>query len=466
MSRKYISINTYFLVFLFIVLMAILTWIIPGGEYQFQEMDGRKIVVPNSFKKVERNPQGLFSILIAPIKGFSDPNVTLIIGFVLIIGGVFSVLQRTGTIDSLIRVMASHVKKKPFLDKFFIPIFMIIFSIGGATFGMSEEVIPFVILFIPLALYLGYDTVVGVSIPFIGAGAGFASAFMNPFTVGIAQQISGLPLFSGFTYRVICWLIVTAVAIAFVMRYAHKIRKDSSKSITFFLDEEKRKSLNLNELDVNEKLLLKHKLVGIVFLLGISFMIFGVLKYRWYIDKITAIFLAIGIIGAIVGRLKIDEFTTSFISGAKDLVGTAFIIVMARGILYIAQDGKIIDTILHSATNLIKGFHPYVTAVMMFITQTIINFFVPSGSAKAALTMPLMAPLADLTGLSRQVAVLAYQFGDGFTNMVVPTSAVTMTVLSSAQIPYEKWVGTVWKLQIWFSITGLILLLPPVLTGW
>lgn len=466
MKKKYISINTYFLVFIFIVLMAILTWIIPGGSYEFQEKNGRKVVVPDSFKNVERNPQGLFAILTAPIKGFSDSNVSLIIGFVLIIGGVFSVLQKTGAIDALIRSLALQVKKKPFLDHFFIPVFMTVFSLGGATFGMSEEVIPFVLLFIPLALSLGYDTVVGVSIPFIGAGAGFASAFMNPFTVGIAQQISDLPLFSGFMYRVICWFFVTAVAIVFVMNYAKKIRKEPSRSITYELDREKRKALCLEEIESPEKLTLRHKLVGFVFLFGIIFMIYGVLKYGWYIDKITAIFLGIGIAGALVGRLSINEFTSSFVSGAKDLVGTALIIVMARGILYIAQDGKIIDTILHSATSLIKGFHPYMTAVLMFIVQSIINFFVPSGSAKAALTMPLMAPLADLVGLSRQVAVLAYQFGDGFSNMIVPTSAVTMTVLTSAQIPFEKWVGVVWKLQIWFFITGLILLLPPVLTGW
>ncbi len=466
MKGKYISINTYFLVFMFIVMMAILTWIIPGGSYQFQEKNGRRIVIPDSFQRVDRNPQGLFSILIAPIKGFSDPNVALIIGFVLIIGGVFSVLQKTGAIDSLIKSLASQVRRKSLLDKFFIPIFMIVFSLGGATFGMSEEVIPFVLLFIPLALSLGYDTVVGVSIPFIGAGAGFASAFMNPFTVGIAQQISDLPLFSGFMYRLLCWFVITSVSIVFVMNYARKIRKEPSLSITFIIDQERKKAIHLKELESGEKLTLQHKLVGIVFLAGIVFMIFGVLKYGWYIDKITVVFLAIGIAGALVGKLKIDEFTSAFVSGAKDLVGTALIIVMARGILYVAQDGRIIDTILHSATGSIKGFHPYICAVFMFITQSLINFFVPSGSAKAALTMPLMAPLADLAGLSRQVAVLAYQFGDGFSNMIVPTSAVTMTVLSSAQIPFEKWVGIVWKLQILFFITGLILLLPPVLTGW
>lgn len=466
MKNKYVSINTYFLVFMFIVLMAILTWIIPGGSYEFQEKNGKKVVVPESFKNVERNPQGLFSILTSPIKGFSDPNVSLIIGFVLIIGGVFSVLQRTGAIDALIRSLAFQVKKKSILDNFFIPFFMTVFSLGGATFGMSEEVIPFVLLFIPLSISLGYDTVVGVSIPFIGAGAGFASAFMNPFTVGIAQQISDLPLFSGFFYRLICWFIVTAVATLFVMNYAKKIRNEPFRSVTFELDQERRKAIHLKDMEDSEKLNLRHKLVGIVFLSGIIFMIYGVLKFGWYIDKITAIFLGIGIGGALVGRLSINEFTSSFVSGAKDLVGTALIIVMARGILYVAQDGKIIDTILHSATSIIKGFHPYITAVLMFITQSVINFFVPSGSAKAALTMPLMAPLADLVGLSRQVAVLAYQFGDGFSNMVVPTSAVTMTVLTSAQIPFEKWIRIVWKLQIWFFITGLILLLPPVLTGW
>ncbi len=466
MKKRSFSINTYFLIFIILVIMALLTWIIPGGSYEYQEKNGKKVVDAQSFHRVAANPQGLFEILMAPIRGFSDGSVMLIVGFVLIVGGVFSVLQKTGAIEALIRSLAMQVRTNPLIDRFFIPLFMVVFSIAGSTFGMSEEVIPFVMLFVPLALSLGYDSVVGVAIPFIGSAAGFAAAFMNPFTLGIAQQIADLPLFSGFGYRLFCWLVVTAVAIIFVYSYAQKIRRQPQSSITYESDQLKRKELHLQKETAELKLTKRHKLVALTLMLGIIFMIFGVLKYGWYIDKISAIFLGIGIAGAIAGRLKVDQFTSAFIAGAKDLVGTALIIVLARGVLYLAQDGKIIDTILHAATTLVRGLHPYFAAVLMFVIQTIINFFVPSGSAKAALTMPLMVPLADLSGLSRQVAVLAYQFGDGFSNMIVPTSAVTMTVLMSAQIPFEKWTGLIWKLQLWFFIAGVLLLLPAVLIGW
>jgi uncharacterized ion transporter superfamily protein YfcC len=456
--------NTFLLIFLFVLVTAVLTWIIPGGEYTRQIKDGTEIVIGDSFRYVESNPQSIGSVLIAPLNGFVD--AALIIGFVLIVGGAFGVFQKTQAVNSAIRAIAKSHSDSKFIRKMIIPLFMIFFSLAGAIFGMSEEVIPFVLVFIPLALALGYDTVTGVAVPFIGAGAGFAGAFLNPFTVGIAQGIADVPLFSGIEYRIITWMIITAVAIFYVEKYAKKIKLHPELSFTHKADINKRKKINFDKIENHARISKRHKLVLITFFLGLVILVIGVLQFGWYIEELSAVFLVTGIAVGIVGRLNVGQITDSLIQGAKDLVGTALIIGLARGILVVARDGKIIDTILYALSEPISSFHPVVSSQAMFIVQTMINFFIPSGSGQAALTMPVMAPLSDLVGVSRQTAVLAFQFGDGFSNMIIPTSAVTMGVLTLADIPWEKWARWILPLEIIFLIIGLLLLIPPYLLGW
>ncbi|HDP68034.1 MAG TPA: putative basic amino acid antiporter YfcC [Candidatus Marinimicrobia bacterium] len=458
--------NTYLLIFSIIIVTAVLTWMIPSGEYNRTEMDGRSVVVPGSYQPVESNPQGIWAILKAPIRGFTDESAALIVGFVLIVGGVFAVLEKTKAIDAAIKAIVKAHARSPLIELLFIPIFMVIFSLGGGSFGMGEEVIPFILIFVPLSLALGYDSIVGVAIPFVGAGAGFAGAFLNPFTIGIAQQIADLPLFSGIVYRLTCWLICTAVAIAFVMLYAFKIRKSPPKSLTFDLDEEKRKNLHVENSENFQGIERRHKFALWTFAAGMIGMIFGVLKYQWYIEEICAVFFLTGIIIGIVGRLSVREFSDAFVAGSKDMVGTALIIILARGILIITEDGRIIDTMLNALAGSIQNLHPIVSSQAMFVIHSIINFFVPSGSAKAALTMPIMVPLADLVGVTRQTAVLAFQFGDGFSNMIIPTSGITMGVLSLSGISWEKWAKWLLPLEVIFLVIGFLLLIPPFLTGW
>ncbi len=458
--------NTYLLIFSIIIIMAILTYVIPSGEYERGEMNGREVVIPGSYHHTERNPQGIGAVLMAPIRGFADKSAALIVGFVLIVGGVFAVLERTKAIDSAIRAVAKAHTRSPLIDKLFIPIFMVMFSLGGGSFGMGEEVIPFILIFVPLALALGYDSIVGVAIPFLGAGAGFAGAFLNPFTIGIAQQIADLPLFSGIVYRLISWVICTSIAIAFVMIYANKIRKRPEKSVTYEMDIEKRKDLHFNDIESFEGISKRHKWALWTFAIGMVVMIFGVLQYEWYIEEICGVFLITGIFIGIVGQLKINEFTDAFVSGARDMVGTALVIVLARGILIIAEQGRVIDTMLHGLAQSIDRLHPILSSQAMFIIHSILNFFVPSGSAKAALTMPIMVPLADLVGITRQTAVLAFQFGDGFSNMIVPTSGITMGVLTLSGISWEKWAKWLIPLEIIFLIVGFLLLVPPFLLNW
>ena len=456
--------NTFFIIFSILLIVAILTWIIPGGEYSRVTVDGKEIVDSNSFRYIRSNPQGIAEVLIAPMRGFVD--AALIIGFVLLVGGAFGVFKKTEAIDSAIISVAKAHKNSRAVRILLIPLFMILFSIAGAIFGMSEEVIPFILVFVPMALMLGYDTVTGVAIPFVAAGAGFAGAFLNPFTVGIAQNVAQLQLFSGLEYRIICWCIITATAMFFVIRYASRVKKNPELSITYLSDQEKRKNINHSDVENHKGISLNHKLVLVTFLLGLLILIIGVLYFNWYIEEISAIFLTLGILVGLVGRLSVKEITDSFISGAKDLVGTALIIALARGILILSRDGKIIDTMLHTLSDPISSLHPIISSQAMFLVQTFINFFVPSGSGQAVLTMPIMAPLADIVGVTRQTAVLAFQFGDGFSNMIIPTSAVTMGVLTLADIPWEKWARWILPLEIIFLIVGLILLIPPYLIGW
>ncbi len=456
--------NTFFLIFLLIVLTAGLTFVLPGGEYQLIEVEGRQVVDPHSFHPVSSNPQGLGAVLMAPIKGFIA--AAQIIGFVLLVGGAFSVLQKTEAIDMAIRVLARAHEHSPLIRKMTIPVFMTIFSLAGAVFGMSEEVIPFVLLFIPLALALGYDSVTGVAIPFVGAGAGFAAAFINPFTLGVAQGIAQLPPLSGFGYRFFCWTLTTLLAIWFVQRYAAKVKQNPHISITFKQDQSRKSQLQKELAQITPQLDVRHKMVLGIFTLSMLILVAGVMWFQWYINEIAALFIATGIVVGVVGRLTIDQITDGFVHGAKDLVATAFVIALARGILIVAQDGNIIGTILHGLSSVISGVHPVVAGQLMFLVQTAINFFIPSGSGQAALTIPIMAPLADLLGVSRQTAVLAFQFGDGFSNLIIPTSAVTMGILALAKIPWEKWVKWVLPLEILFFILSLILLVPPYFMNW
>ncbi len=459
MKRSF-SFNTLVMIYSVVVLVAIATWIVPGGEYQRVTRDGQTLVVADSFTPAPHDPQGIGAILTSPIKGFVQ--AAHIIAFVFVIGGAFSVIQKTGAIAVGVQRVAHTFAQKPHLKKYFIPVTMVLFSLGGTIFGMSEETMPFVLIFIPLAISLGYDSLVGTAIPFLGAAAGFAGATLNPFTVGIAQGIAELPLYSGLEYRIIVWVISTASIITFVMLYGARIRVDPTRSPVFDLDRARRESFQLDPSE-NKELSLSHRLVITIFVLALCVLVFGVLQYKWFIDEIAGLFLGLGIVSGILGRLSADEITDSFKSGARDMMGVAFIIGCARALLVVANDGKVMDTLLHGLAGLISNLHPILATQVMFLTHGVINFFVHSGSGQAALTMPIMAPLADVVGISRQTAVLAFQFGDGWINPILPTSGVTMGVLGLAGISWEKWFKWMLPVQIYFFVIALLLLIPPFL---
>jgi uncharacterized ion transporter superfamily protein YfcC len=470
--------DTTLIIFSIIVLAALLTWIVPPGAYQRAEIQvegvgTREVVVPGSFERVEREDVSLGARVVhsvamvfkAPILGFVDADAAPIIAFILFVGGAFAVLAATGAVDAGLRALVAASQGSRALDVLLIPLFMTLFSLGGAVFGMAEETIPFVLIFVPLALALGYDSFTGVAIPFLGSAAGFAAAFLNPFTVGVAQGIAAVPLFSGLEFRLGLWVVVTACMIGFVMWHARRVRRTPTLSPMFSLDEETRRS-GLHLADAAGPFTGRQRVVLALFFLALAVLVVGVLRFQWYIVEIAALFIALGAVLGAVGGLGGNGTARAFADGVRDLASTAVLVGLARGILIVLEDGQVVDTILHTMATALEGTTSTVAAMAMFAVQTAINFFVPSGSGQAALTMPLMAPLSDLVGVSRQTAVLAFQMGDGFTNMIIPTSAVLMGVLSLARIPWPAWARWIAPFQATMFLLGLAALAVAVAVGY
>ncbi|MEO1436354.1 MAG: YfcC family protein [Bacteroidota bacterium] len=434
-----------------------LTWIIPAGSFQRETFGSKQVVVPGSFEYLDESQgQNLMEFLTTPIRGMQGASD--IIAFVLLIGGVFAIINRTGAIDAGLQSVVRYTQKHPARRQLILPLLITLFSLAGATFGMAEEVLVFIMITIPMAQSLGYDRIVGIAIPFIGAGAGFAGAFLNPFTVGIAQGIAGVSPGSGTGYRLICWGVFTLVAIIFIMRYANKVHQDPSVSILSDVGEDAVGAFNMPEaLDFTSI----RALILILFGGSIGLLIYGVNVWGWYINEITGMFFGLGLLVAALARLSPAITVKAFLSGASDVLTAALIIGFARALLVLAEDAMIIDTILNGIATAADGFSGVVSVQVMFIFQSFLNFFVPSGSGQAALTMPVMAPLGDLLGVSRQTTILAYQFGDGISNLIIPTSGILMGVLEIARIPYNKWFKWVLSLIVILSVIAMVLLVFP-----
>ena len=467
MAKKALKLpHTLVLIYALVVGVYALSLIIPSGTFQRTEKtiqgQTRLVTVPGTYAETPKHRLGPQWLLIAPVRGFQDGS--LIIFIILIFGGTFAILGKSGAIESGIRRLSQFFARKPRTQKFVIPVLMVVFSLAGGVYGMAEESIPFVLIFIPLALSLGYDSLVGVAIPFIGAAAGFGAAFFNPFTVGIAQSFADLPLYSGLTYRLILWIINTVLSIVFVMIYAEKIRKDPKRSPVYEIDRER--GYMSSEARENERPWgpAQKMVLGLLFA-GVAVLIYGILAKGWYIEEIGALFLGIGLVAGPIAGIKPSDMAKTFVSGAADLIGVAMIIAGGRAILIILNEAVVLDTVLQAAAGLISAVPGVVTAQIMFLMQAVINFFVHSGTAQAALTMPVMSPLSDLVGISRQTTVLAFQLCE-VVNPILPTSAVTMGVLGVAKIPWEKWAKWFLPLMLVLVAFSLVALIPPVLMKW
>ncbi len=454
--------HTFTIVFGLIVLAAVLTWVVPAGEYTRVVECGREVVLNDSFHRVDAAPQ-TWQVFSALFNGFVDKADIIV--FILMVGGAFWILNNSHAIDVGVMAFLRRVQRlsryklvsKLGVNNIIITLVMLLFSLFGAVFGMSEETIAFVVVFIPLAIQMGYDSIVGVCMCYVAAHVGFAGAMLNPFTVGIAQGIAGIPLFSGLEYRLFCWVVLTVIGIAFVLWYAARVKAKPDRSPVHKLDDYWRERASSTE---QSTLTVRHILILILLLLTIVALVVGVLAWDWYIAEISALFLAMGILAGIIDRQTADDIAKLFLAGCKDILSAALVVGLASGIIFILRDGRIMDTLLYGLSRSLAHTGEVASLGVMYVFQTLLNIVMPSGSAKAALTMPIMTQFADLIGVSRQTTVLAFQFGDGFTNMLTPTSGVLIGVLGIARIPYGTWLKWVWRFIVGLIVVGFLLMLP------
>ena len=432
--------HTFVLLFALVVLAAIATHLLPAGEYQRTEVGGRKIVDPDSYRSIPAHPAGLGDVFLAWPRGLAA--TASIVFYIFIIGGAFGVLQATGALDALIAGVVAAARGR---GEVILPALMFLFALGGGTIGMAEETLPFLPGLVLLARRLGYDEVVGGAIALVGAGAGFSGAFMNPFTVGVGQAIAGLPLFSGMTYRLIVWFVLTTVTILYVSWYARRHRITPPA-----VAETGPATIGLGR-----------RQAGVLVILLAAFVLLavGCLRWDWGLLELSGLFIAVGLLGGLVGGLGSDGTAEEFLKGAAGFAGAALVVGLARGVLVIFDAARVTDGILHAMAETVRGLPEGATVAGIYAVQIVLSYIVPSGSGQAALSLPILTPLADLTGVTRQTSVLAYQFGDGFSNIFTPTQGYFMAGLALIGVPWTRWAKFLWPLQVIWLLLGLAFLL-------
>lgn len=426
------SINPFVLLFSVLVVMAIFSYIIPAGEYTRNLVDGRNVVVPNSFQTISRTPIGFLDIFSAVHDGMVESAP--IIFYVIIIGGMISVMNSTGSLDALLASTSKKLAKKRLL---FISVLVLLFSLGGTLIGMGEESLIYIPIVVPFALAMGYDVLTGVAIVMLGMCAGFTTAIINPFTIGIAQGIAELPMFSGMGLRIALYIILYIAVVAFLYRHGEKVRKDPSIGVW---DIHNIYTKSNDKEDSNVKLETKHKLILLSFVLGMIILVFGVMKFNFGMSEYSGLFILMSIAMALIWRMSPETYIKHFLNGTCDILPGALIIGVARGIVVVLTNGNIIDTILYYSSTLLQHLPTSLSVIGMFIVQGAIHLLVPSGSGQAMLTMPIMIPLADLLNVTRQTACLIFTLADGLGNTWIPTSGILMAVLAMSKIPYSKWI--------------------------
>ncbi|MDY5038559.1 MAG: YfcC family protein [Lawsonibacter sp.] len=429
--------HVFVILFFLVAAAAVLTWLIPAGEFDYEAVDVngtvRNLVVPGSFHYVDSGKHAtLIDFLGSFHKGLiSGADVMMLI---FIVNGAFSMVIKTGAFNSM---MGGLLRKFDGKEKFLVPIFFLFFAICASLFGMWNDFNGLIPIMVGMGIALGYDAMFGFSIILLGIGVGFAAALMNPYTIVVAQSIAGIPIYSGMGVRVAIFVVFSAVAVWWIFRYGKKIKEDPSKSLMageeslFSFDKEELKKLPMGKKEIATFLVILASLVWIFY---------GFLRQGWGNTQLTGVFLLMGIVVALIYRWSADKIAREFINGCKDIVFGAMIVGVAKAVLIIMQDGKIIDTIIYFLSSQLEGLPPVVSALGMLVIQTFINFVIPSGSGQAATIIPLMAPLGDLMGLTREVTVLTFQFGDGFSNLLWPTANIAIGC-GIAGVPLNKW----WK---------------------
>ncbi|MGL4308290.1 putative basic amino acid antiporter YfcC [Cetobacterium sp. SF1] len=499
MKKNFKMPDTYIIIFFVILFAAFLTYVVPVGSFDMHKVSymtetgiskTRVVPIPGSFH-YQLSEQG--QPLTKPVPFFA-PNGEIgisnyvfegivsgdkwgtavgIIAFILITGGAFGIILRTKAVEAGILHLIKKTKGSEFL---LVPLVFVLFSLGGAVFGMGEEAIPFAMILIPIVVGMGYDSITGILMCYISTQIGFATSWMNPFSVAIAQGVAGIPVLSGAMYRIVMWVFFTGFGVLYTMKYAKKVKENPESSLAYESDKEFRDDFKEEE-EKHIPFTLGHKLVLLVLLLGMIWIIYGVIGFGYYIPEIATQFVIIGVVSGIIGvifklnDMCVNDIAISFRKGAEELVGAAIIVGMAKGIVLVlggtdAGNPTVLNTVLNWVAAGLQGMHASISAWFMYIFQSVFNFFVVSGSGQAALTMPIMAPLSDLVGVPRQVAVLAFQLGDGFTNMIVPTSGILMAILGIAKIEWGKWAKYQIKFQLLLFLFGSLFIVGGVLINY
>ncbi|PXX93633.1 C4-dicarboxylate ABC transporter [Marinobacter vulgaris] len=449
--------TAYTILFLLIIVVAALTWIIPAGQYErsMNEEVGREVAVPGTYETVDPNPQGFVDVMLAPTAGFYDPdsyaaNAIDVALFVLFLGGFLGVMNATGAIDTGIRSAMHRLEGR---EIWMIPILMTLFALGGTTYGMAEETLAFYAILIPVIISAGYDAVTGVAIILIGAGIGVLGSTINPFATVIASNAADIPFTDGIVLRFVLLVGGLVICAGYVMRYARRVKADPSRSVVASQrDAHRRIFLQGHDEMEDFELTGTQKIALVIFALTFIVMIWGVSSQGWWMARMGALFFGAAIVIGIIARLGEKKLTSSFVDGARDLLGVALVVGLARGIVVIMEQGMIADTILHSAETTLGGLPQLAFINLMFWIEVGMSFFVPSSSGLAVLSMPILAPLADFANVGRDLVVTAYQSANGLVNLINPTFAVVVGGLAIGRVSYDRWLAFIWPLLLILTI--------------
>lgn len=434
LKKKFKIPNAFIILFMLIAIIAACTWVVPAGNFERVQHPETGIteVAANSYSLAEtQSPVGLFKMFLCIQKGFVESGSVIF----LIFFAYFCVftIAKTGSLHGAIHALLKKVDGR---ETLLIPIFMIIFSFSGSTYGEWDTIFGLIPIFVGVAIAVGYDAIVGLAMSGMAVAIGFASATTNPFTIGIAQAIAELPIFSGLLLRVVVFVVFTGVGIWWTVRYAKMIKKDPSKSLVLGIDmgsmEIDRSSLENIEFTGKRKLTIA-MLFGTIF-----FIVYSTLKLGWYLDEMSAVFLLSGVIISIFWKISPDEMLENLMKACSEIMIGVLVVGMSRAVMIVMREGNILDTIIYAMYQPLQHAPRWLAAEGMLVFQNIMNLFIPSGSGQAAAVMPIMIPLSDLVGINRQVAVLAYQFGDGYSNLFWPTCGIAV-MASIARVPLGKW---------------------------
>lgn len=455
--------HVYAIIFALMVIFAVLTWIVPSGSYQRQEVNGREVTVAGTYEQSEKTyideetgdevdlRQGVFDVLQAPTRGIQE--AIEVVAFILIVGGSFQVITKTGAITSGMGRVVRRFKNK---DIVIIPIAMVLFALGGTSFGMAEETLPFFAIFMPIMMAMGFDSMTAFMVVFVGARTGYIASTINPFNVLIAQGILGIQGNPQLWLRMIAWVVLTAVAITWVVLYARRVKKNPESSITFEDDIAKKVEFAADESALDAEFTGRQKGVLAVFIAGMCLIIWGLVTQGWYMNEISAVFLAMGLLAGVIAGFSQDVIAQEFVAGIADFAFSAIVVGLARGILVIASDGMIIDTILNALATGLGGIPAVLFTTLLYVVENLLAILVPSSSGLAALTAPIFGPLTELMGLNPEAAVWALSMGSATMSLICPTSAILVAGLGVCKIKLGQWWKTVWKFFLVVSLINIV----------